>query len=73
MVTNIWTWSLLGFAVVHFLGGLIAWLNFRRQRFTWSLPLIFTFLGLLIPLTAGIITGEVWCALGCVRGVWRCA
>ena len=63
-MTNIWTWSLLGFAVIHILGGVIAWINFRHQKYTWTFPVVFTFLGMLIPLTAGIITGE------CMH-VWR--
>jgi hypothetical protein len=60
MWKTIFYWSLLSFGIVHFASGVVAFLNLRHAgplKFTWLIPLVVTFLGGLIPCTAGVITG----------------
>jgi hypothetical protein len=58
MWQTIWTWDLIAFGVSHAASGMLAAFRFRKQlrRYAFALPLGFTFLGLLIPATAGLIT-----------------
>jgi uncharacterized membrane protein HdeD (DUF308 family) len=60
MWRSIWYWSLLSFGVLHLGAGIVAFFGLRHDgplRYTLTIPLLFTVLGVLIPCTAGVITG----------------
>eukprot|EP00051_Salpingoeca_urceolata_P006907 m.91477 g.91477 ORF g.91477 m.91477 type:complete len:131 (-) comp15040_c0_seq1:49-441(-) len=62
MWKSIWIWSLLSFGVAHGAGGLIAFVNCQDlgpKRWTWLIPLVFGVLGMLIPMTAGVVTATM--------------
>eukprot|EP00053_Salpingoeca_punica_P020671 m.212192 g.212192 ORF g.212192 m.212192 type:complete len:131 (+) comp19810_c0_seq1:129-521(+) len=62
MWQSIWTWNLMAFALIHCVGAIVCLINMRndvQKRHLWLIPVVFTGLGMLIPLTAGVITATL--------------
>lgn len=60
MWLSIWTWSFLSFGVTHFVAGCVFAFTFRKeQSIKMLIGIIFgyTAYGLMIPLSAGALTG----------------
>lgn len=59
----IWTWSVLAFFFTHALAGVVAWANLRDvtkiTKLVHLIPFAFIILGLLVPITAGLVTGRL--------------